>query len=179
MSKLMEAWDRVLQEAASKDFDKQENALFQIGLILQRHNPHMTPDSDVYEESLSRELLRLALDEQRQHDAVMYLIVLSTKDNSAAASCLFAMSNAQAKVLAEPLLNFMKSHGAKMRPSVAYQALMGLDNLFKFGDEAVLAQIKKADLLDLVDTWSKSKDTLLAVKADGLAAKLEDLVEAE
>ncbi|MEL6310289.1 MAG: hypothetical protein AAFQ52_19275 [Chloroflexota bacterium] len=72
-SRVMEAWEDVLKEAVSSDFDEQQFALVRIGMVLQRHNPRVQMPSDAPEDMLSRELIRLTLNERRQADAVEYL----------------------------------------------------------------------------------------------------------
>jgi hypothetical protein len=72
----LEAWDELLRDAVSSDEDEQENALFLIGLILERHHKPNSDAPDLYESHLSRELLRLVLADNRQQAAVIYLAKL-------------------------------------------------------------------------------------------------------
>ena len=115
MSRIMEAWEQVLREAVSSDYDEQQFALLQIGMVLQRHNPHLTMDSDAEEETLSRELLRLTLNHERQTDTVKYLTTLVQNKPKDADTFLYALSNAQPKILVEPLLELLLEVGEKLR----------------------------------------------------------------
>lgn len=179
MSRIMEAWENLLREAISKDYDDQQNAVFQIGLVLQRHNPYVVPESDIYEDSLSRELLRLTLNESRQTDTVIYLAQLVKNYPKQADSFLFALSNAQPKIVIEPLLALLQEVGAKLKHDAAYQALMALDAALRDGGEAVIPALKAHDISDLLNDWAESKDDLLADKADSVDTKIQKLISSE
>jgi hypothetical protein len=177
MSRVMDAWNEVLREAVSGDYDDQQFALFQIGLILQRHNPYIQPESDVHEETLSRELLRLTLNHDRQSAAVEYLAELAQRQPENADSFLYAMSNAQPMILAEPLLDLMLSQGATWDDSTAYQALRALNGCLLHGDDDVLQQIQDPALNPLLEQWADSDDALLSAKATSIQNKLHNLRE--
>ena len=172
----MEAWENLLREAIAQDYDEQQNALFQIGLILQRHNPHIKPESDIYEDSLSRDLLRLTLDDKRQTDTVIYLAQLVKNHPQQADSFFFAMSNAQPKVLIEPLLTLLEEVGARLKPDAAYQALIALEGAIRDGGEAVIPALKAHDIADLLADWAESNDDLLAEKAESVDNRIEKLI---
>ena len=176
MSRIMEAWEAVLREAIAADYDDQQNALFQIGLVLQRHNPHIKPESDIYEESLSRELQRLTLDEKRQTDTVIYLAQLVKNHPKQADSFFFAMSNAQPKVLLSPLLTLLLEVGKKLNSDAAYQALLALDSAIRDGGDTVATALKANDISGLLDTWADSSDDLLADKAISVENKIAKLI---
>ena len=176
MSKVMEAWEQVLREAVSQDYDEQQFALLQIGFVLQRHNPQKQLDTDAIESTLSRDLLRLALDESRQRDAVIYLAALVSKHTKQADSFLFAMSNAQAKILLEPLLGLVKELGKKLKTDAIFQALLALDYAIKNAGDALLPALEKFDILPVLEAWAENKDDTVADKADILAAKIEKLL---
>lgn len=177
MSKIMEAWEQVLREAISQDYDEQQFALLQIGFVLQRHNPQKQFLSDAVEVTLPRDLQRLALDESRQRDALIYLSALIHKHTKQADIFLFAMSNAQAKILAEPLLGIVQAVGKKLRSDAIFQALTGLDNVVKNSGEAVLLPaLKKFDILPVLEAWGENQDEVIAEKADILAEKIEKLL---
>lgn len=179
MSRIMEAWEQTLRDAVSRDYDEQQFAIFQIGLILQRHNPHFKQESDAPEETLSRDLLRLTLDEDRQQNAVDYLGALIRKYPKQADSFLSAMANAQPKVLAEPLVLLLHEMGDKFKKEAIFQALMALSNVLKQDAESVKPVVQEHDISPLLDDWSEHDDSLIADKADLLAEKIEDLLEEE
>jgi hypothetical protein len=176
MSRIMEAWDTLLRQAITTDMDEQQNALFQIGLVLQRHNPYVTPESDIYEESLPRDLQRLTLDDKRQTDTVIYLAQLVKNHPKHADSFFFAMSNAQPKVLVETLLTLLQDVGAKLNTDAAYQALLALDGAIRDGGDKVAAALRATDISGLLDTWADSSDDLLADKAVSVDNKIAKLI---
>lgn len=176
MSKVMEAWEQVLRDAVSSDYDEQQFALLQIGFVLQRHNPQKQLESTAVEETLSRDLLRLALDESRQRDAVIYLAALVSKHTKQADSFLFAMSNAQAKILVEPLLGLLKEVGKKLKSDAIFQALLALDNGIKNGGDAVVPALEKHNILPVLEVWSENQDDVIAGKADILAERIKGLL---
>jgi hypothetical protein len=179
MSRIMQAWEQVLRDAVASDYDDQQHALFQIGLVLQRHNPHIIPDSDVYEETLSRELMRLTLNHQRQRDAVDYLVTLVSNKPASADAFIYAMSNAQPLILAEPLIALITRKGATLSDDAAYQALMALEGILKYGAEAESEQVIESDIYTVIDDWADRDDALLGDKADNVLDKLDDLAEDE
>lgn len=176
MSRVMEAWQQVLRDAVSSDYDKQQFALFQIGFVLQRHNPHLTMDSDAEDETLSRDLLRLTLNEQKQLDTVNYLVTLVHKHTAQADLFLYALSNAQAKLLAEPLLELLVAVGNKLRPHAAYQALLAVDSILKITGDTYKSAFDTYYIVPILDDWSDLKDELIAKKADSVADKIIDML---
>lgn len=179
MSRIIEAWEQVLREAVSSDYDEQQFALFQIGFVLQRHNPYVTLDSDAEEETLSRDLLRLTLNEQRQLDTVNYLVTLVHKRTAEADLFLYALGNAQPKILAEPLLELLGTVGNKLKPDAIYQALLAVDGILKNMDDALIPLFDTHDIIPLLDDWSELDDDLIAKKANSLADKIVDLFNEE
>lgn len=176
MSKIIEAWEEVLREAISKDFDDQQFALFQIGLVLRRHNPFMTPDTDMIEESLPRELLRLALNYDRQRDVVIYLAALVKNHPRQADLFLFALSNAHPDVLVDPLLTLLQELGEKLKPDAAYQAILAIESMLRANTETVKAGFKKHDILSILDTWINSHDELVGDRSASLASRIEAFI---
>lgn len=173
MNRVMQAWEEVLREAISSDFDEQQFALFQIGLILQRHNPNIPKESDVYEETLSRELLRLALDESRQRDTVIYLAILIEKRPQDAASLLYALSQAQVHLLAQPLLDTVLAQHKKFNKEAIYHALLALEIVLR-GDDGPAQIIKKSTRLHgLLLSWTEYDDDMIAGKAESLLKKFD------
>ncbi|MEO1291126.1 MAG: hypothetical protein AAFV93_25610 [Chloroflexota bacterium] len=179
MSRVMEAWEQVLRDAISSDYDEQQFALLQIGMVLQRHNPHISMEVGAEEDALSRELMRLSLNEQRQSDAIQYLVTLVRNHPKNADTFLYALSNAQAKLLAEPLAKLMLDLGKKFSTEAIFQSLMALDGVVKQADEAIIANLTEHDLVPLLDDWSENGDSLIANKADVLADKIIDLTDDE
>lgn len=171
-SRVMEAWNQILREAVAADYDTQQFALFQIGLVLQRHNPNINPDTDVTEETLSRELLRLTLNYERQAAAVEYLAALVEKQPENADSFLYAMSNARPPSLVEPLIEVLTTRGATLNDAAAFQALRALEACLRDGDSAVQQQLSQAALDAVLTHWSARDDDLVSEKAATLQEQI-------
>jgi len=177
MVKPMEAWDVLLRQAIDPDLDERENVIFQIGLVLERHSrPNLTAP-DLYEENLSRALLRLTLDDARHQAAVVYLITLVRNHPESAESYLYALSRAQPEFLVVPLLNLLHECGRKLAPDAAYQAALALDNCVKTGGEKIVEAIKGSNPSALLKQWTESDDDDLADKADRVLAKVEAILK--
>lgn len=172
MSRIMEAWNELLREAVARDFDEQQFALFRIGLVLQRHNPQVVPDSDIYEESLSRELLRLTLNHQRQTDTITYLLTLVENQKQVADSILFALGNAQPQLLVGPLSESIVRVGAKWNEAAAHQAVVALNSALQL-DPTSVEKIENRDALyNQLESWeAEGSDDL----SDRAAAVLDFL----
>lgn len=179
MSRIMEAWKQVLRDAISSDYDEQQFALLQIGMVLQRHNPHLMMDSDAEDETLSRELLRLTLNHERQSDAVKYLTTLVQTKPESADTFLYALSNAQAIILVEPLLELLLEVGENLKSDAVFQTLISLDGILKHADDTVKEAFNIFDIIPLLDDWAEGDDDLIANKADILADKIVDLLNDE
>lgn len=175
----MQAWEAVLREAVSRDEDEREFALFQIGLVLQRHNTTFTIESDVHEETLSRELLRLALNPQRQKDAVEYLATLVRNHPKQADGYLFALSNAQPALVAAPLLALIAEMGARLNSKARYHAVMALEGVLRHADDAIKAALQTHDVTDILAEWEADKDELLASRTSRVLDMIDDVVKGD
>jgi hypothetical protein len=178
MVKPMEAWDVLLRQAIDDDFDERENYIFQIGLVLERHSrPNLTA-SDLYEENLSRALLRLTLDDARHQAAVVYLATLVKNNPESAESYLYALSRAKPEFLVEPLLKLLKDYGKSLAPEAAFQAVAALNACLKAGGEVVINAIKAHDPSSILAKWADGDDDELADKADRALEKVENILNA-
>lgn len=173
MSQIMEAWEDVLREAISRDFDVAEMAIFQIGLVLQRHSGPNVDAPEIYETNLPRALQRLVLDESRQRDTVIYLAALLPNYLPHAPSILYALAQAQPHLLAERLPEQLAELGAKLAPAAAYEALRVLERCASVEDAEVQARLRAPALLGLVVRWAESKDADLAARAARWLARIE------
>lgn len=172
----MQAWEAVLREAISSDEDEREFALFQIGLVLQRHNRTTTIESDVHEETLSRELMRLALSPQRQQDTVEYLTTLVRNHPKHADGYLFVLSNAQPAILAEPLFILVAEAGAKFNKKAQYHAVVALESVLRHADDTVQSALNNHDVTDILSAWEESSDDLLASRTSRVLDMIEDII---
>lgn len=177
VQKPLEAWDALLREAVSHREDDRENALFLIGLILERHHQPNNDAPDLYETNLSRELLRLVLAEERVQAATVYLAKLVETEAEAAASALYAMRRATPALFAAPLLQVIRSHGPRLNISASYEAVQGLLTLLKQPPSDLKALLHTYDPRAVVDAWIDSPNDELADKADWALAKIEPYFE--
>lgn len=176
MSKLLAAWDELLDQAENGDYDEQQDALFQIGLILERHNPAIEGENDLYEESLSRELLRLTLAPSRQTEVLNQLLAWASQDASVADACLYAVSRADVKLMIGHLLEFLHQQGARLKPDAAYQAVTALDICIRSGKQVVIDALATNKPDALLDEWQDDDDDLLADKAMFTLRRMNNLL---
>lgn len=169
----IEIWEELLRDAVSSDDDERENALFQIGLILERHHRPNMDAPELYEEHLPRELLRLVLPDVRQKAAAVYLAKLVETQPDDAASALYAMRRAKPLFYIEPLLQLLAERGQHLKFDAAYEASEALLTAAKQPPSTLKDLLKAYDPSALLDDWAEGKDDRLASKADRALEKLE------
>jgi hypothetical protein len=177
--KPLEAWEELLRQAIAKDFDEQQHALFQIGLVLERHSRPNMDAAGLYDENLSRELLRLTLDDDRQAAAALYLATLVRTKPDDAETFLYALGKAKPAAMITPLLTLMQERGTALLPEAAYQAVVALDTCLKAGGDVITAAVKAHDPSDILDEWAENKDPMLSARADLVLEKVEAILEAD
>lgn len=174
MSRIMEAWEQTLRLAIDRDVDERENALFQIALVLERHSNPMEDKN--YEGNLSRELMRLVLDERRQADTVQYLATLAKNKPTEATTVLYALSKARPHLLIGPLLTLLREKGMQFPSEANYEALQALDGCLKDGGEAIVQAVRASNPREWLLRCTESKDELLAQKAHFALARLDAML---
>jgi hypothetical protein len=170
MSRLLDTWNTLLTEVATGDVDDQEYACFRVALVLDRHNKPHQLDPALYEDNLSRELLRLTLDHRRQGDAVDYLLALAKNHPGRAASALFALTKAHASVMLPRLLKFLGSDLSVQRwpQNAKLEIVMGLRAAIR-QDAAHIATIQaNQGVMQLLGQWSEASDDVLAARTANL-----------
>ncbi|MCA9881334.1 MAG: hypothetical protein KC708_00105 [Anaerolineae bacterium] len=175
MSRFLEAWDQLLDSALDADYDEQQMALFQIGLIFERHNPALAGDQEIYDEELSRELQRLMLSKDRLTDAINMLLGWAANNRLPADACLYAVSRADSLIYLQPFLEFLRKQGTRLKDDAAYQAVQILDTCARNHADRI-AQVAPADLSQLLEQWQDSEDDLLADKAAFVAKRLQNIL---
>jgi hypothetical protein len=168
----LEAWEDLLRDAVSSDEDEQENALFLIGLILERHHKPNPDAPDLYESHLSRDLLRLVLADNRQQAAVIYLAKLVETQPDAASSALYALRRAKPAFYMAPLLQLLAKHGKSLNADAAYEACEALIACAKNPPVNLKEMLAGFDPTDLLDHWAETGDEDLADRADWAWQKL-------
>jgi len=168
----------MFSELQNKDFDIRENAMFQLGLMLERSNQgeQLAEAGDIYVENLSREMLRMKLDDDEQNQIIDKLsqVVATHKDSRPTA--LWAYGKAKPQLGIVPLLALIQATGHQLNTEAAYQACDALRRWLEAGvadDEAVSAQLKLQDPTDVIKRWQESSDDRLANASDDVLDLLE------
>jgi hypothetical protein len=176
MNRMVEAWEGLLREATSQDYDEMQDAMFKVGLVLERHNYPNAMNSELYEEYLSRELLRLVLDDKRQSEAIDFLVAMVKARKQDADTFLYAMGKCKPTLVIAPLLMLINDLGNKWNNEGAYEAVVALDNCLKATDDSVKDAIRANDPSQQLDAWAEANTEDLAIRADRVLEKVEDLL---
>lgn len=172
MAKLLDAWESLFSEMHEGDYDEQQDALFRIGLVLERHNPAIVGEPDLYEESLSRELLRLTLNDARQRAALDALVQFAEDEPKVADAVIYALGRARAELAVESLLKLIDSQGKNWSDDAAYQAVFALDTFFRTNGSVTMEALNQCDIRDLLEAWSVSGDDMVADKSDTVLSRI-------
>lgn len=170
--------NEMFSEVQDKDFDVRENAMFQLGLMLERSNSGegMTDSGDIYADNLSREMLRMRLDDDEQNQVIDQLSRLVAMEVDSRPTALWTMGKAKGELGVAPLLALLQAVGHKLNTEASYQACDALRRWLKDGllnDDEIAKQVKLHDPSDLLDKWVNSSDARLATGADALLDLLE------
>jgi hypothetical protein len=179
MNRLISAWEELLRAAASPDYDEFQDAMFRIALVLERHNYPNRSIGDIYEEYLSRDLMRLALGERQQRDVVDFLVAMARARRADADTFLYALARVKPALMIAPLLALIQEWHDKWTPDACYEAAYGLDMALKAGGDEVVAAFQANDPSDILERWADSTDEALAERADLALAKLDRLLGGE
>ena len=172
MSRLIDAWNNLLTDAVTNDFDEQEYACFRVALVLDRHNTPHQLDPILYEDNLSRELLRLTLDQRRQGDAVDYLAKLTENHPERAATTLFALTKANASLMLPQLLQLISSQGQNWQDNARIEAVNGLRAAIRQDQSHIKTIQQHPSVLPIIESWIDASDPTLATRAENLYDRL-------
>lgn len=173
--------DKALQamfdELHNKDFDVRENAMFQLGLMLERSNQgdSLADASDIYSDNLSRDMLRMRLadDEQNQIIDNLSRLVVTHKDSRPTA--FWTLGKVAGRLGFAPLLSLIQATGHQLNTEAAYQACDMLRRWLDEGiaeDDSIQEQLKLQDPTPLLERWLDSSDNRLANAADDILEML-------
>lgn len=177
MSRLMAAWEALMREATSPDYDEMQDAMFRLSLVLERHNYPQRISEQLYEEYLSRDLLRLTLDERRQREVVDFLVAMVRARRADADTFLFALARVRPDLIVEPLLQLIQEFGDRWNDEAKMEALNALKAVMKANPAGWVDLLRQHDPSDLLDEWAQSDQDELADDADYVLSKLEKLLE--
>lgn len=176
MSRILEAWEELQREAMSTDYDEQQHAVFKIALILERHNNPKRISDELYEENLSRELLRLTLDDKRQRDAVNFLAAMVRANDANAESFLYAIGRSKPALYADVLLKLLRERGRKWTPEAGYEAVSALDACLRADLSDMKALLQAYDPSEVLDEWAETHDDDFGAYADRVLERVEALL---
>ena len=159
--------DGLYAELGSKDYDKRENALFQLALMLQRSNDAVDEYEapDLYVDNLTREQLRVRLSLPAQRKAVDHLsIVIATRAESRA-TAFWALRSVAPEVGLAPALALTVATAGQLNNEAAFQVCLALGNWL--GGEALDSERARQELnlhdpAPYLRTWSQADDARLA-----------------
>ncbi|MCU0512214.1 MAG: hypothetical protein MUE40_06555 [Anaerolineae bacterium] len=144
--------------------------------MLERHSRPNTAAPELYDENLSRALLRLTLDDERQRAAAHYLATLAQNHPESAASYVYALGRCPPEPMIEPLLRLLAEQGHRLDSEAAYQAVVALETCVKTGSAAVLAALRARDPAPILARWADGDEDDLGDRADRVLEQVEKIV---
>jgi len=174
-SRRMTAFNQLLAEAQSRDFDEREFALLQIALVMEQSNlVDHTRTPDIYADNLSRELLGLKLDAADQEQVVAQLVRMIAASSHNRETLYWALGKARADIGLPALLGLLKAQGKQLDDESAYQVVLALEGFIKeMAVERRTEYIRMNDPAPLLKKWLKSSDDRLASIAGRLLERLQ------
>lgn len=162
-----QALNALFNELKSKVFDTRENALFQLGLMLERSNQGdaLADAPDIYSDNLSREMLRIALSKDEQNRVIDQLSRLVATQKDSRPTAFWTLGKANSELVFAPLLSLIQATGNQLNNEAAYQACDALRRCLETGvmdNDAIAAQLKLQNPTSLLERWSESSDERLA-----------------
>jgi len=165
------ALNALINELNDKDFDFRENALFQIGLLLERSNKGdaLANVPDIYSDNLSRDLLRLSLSNKEQNRIIDSLSRLIATEKESRPTAFWSFGKAKAELAFMPLVALIQATGSQLNNEAAYQACDTLRRWLEEGladDEDRAKQLKSQDPTPILQRWLESSDERLVESAE-------------
>lgn len=172
------ALNELLETLKNKDFDIRENALFQLGLMLERSNNGETLSDapDIYSDNLSREMLRMVLGKDEQNRVIDALSRLIATQKDSRPTAFWTLSKAKGELALIPLLALIKAVGHQLNNEAAYQACLALKewlNSDLLDNEDIQEQLKLQNPTSALERWQESKDERLADAVDDVLELLD------
>lgn len=172
------ALNALFEELHHKDFDTRENAMFQLGLMLERSNQGdvLADAPDIYSDNLSREMLKIALGKDEQNRVIDNLsrVIVTYKDSRPTAYWTLGKANGELGFV--PLLSLIQATGHQLNNEAAYQACDALRRWLQAGviDDASRAeQLNMQNPKSVLERWSDSRDERLADAVDDVLGLLD------
>ena len=165
-----------MERLESRDFDRRENALFELAVMLRRAKGPTGGHDPLGAGDLPRGLARVRLTQGEQASFVNRLIRLSVSRPQSRASAFWVLSEAPAANGWEPLMRLLAANGDRLEGEAAYQACVTLRRWLSSGELAkaqVQGGLAAQDMRGLLRRWQGMGDLRLRRAAQGLADALQ------
>jgi len=175
-----QALNELFGRLESSDFDRRENALFVLAILLRRANHQPGGDDPLSAADLPRELARIRLTRDEQGQIVDRLIQLVVSRRESRASAFWALGEAAPGAGWEPVLQLLKACGDQLEGEAAFQACRALRRWLTSGElgaELVRRGIAAGDPQALLRNWSRASDRRLKRAAQDLTDILNDAAQ--
>ena len=162
------ALNELFTRLQSADFDRRENALFQLALMLQRANHVRYDASAMGGDSLPRELTRIRLSPKEQRLVVDKLSLLVASQHESRPTAFWTLGEVAATTGWEPSLALLDSCGAQLNAESAYQACRALQRWLESGaliSDQVSSSIATFGPVACLRAWSEKGDERLSLAA--------------
>ena len=168
----------LINELNDKDFDFRENALFQLGLLLERSNQGdaLANVPDIYSDNLSRDLLRLTLSNKEQNRIIDSLSRLIATDHESRPTAFWTLGKAKGELAFASLLALIQATGYKLNNEASFQACDSLRRWIEEGiadDKDRAGQLKLQDPTGILQNWLESSDERLVACAEDVLDMLD------
>ena len=138
---------KLLQTISANDATKRNQAIRQIGLLLEKHSAG-TDRLSTYEVLLSSHLLPLLLDEAEKAEIVIALGKLLLDSEEPDPGLLWALGKASAPVALPVVLQWLSGYSSRADENVLRQALIALDNFTTLDEDDKLPEAVQQLLLE-------------------------------
>ena len=169
------ALSALLDRLESRDFDRRENALFELAVMLRRANQRAGGADPLGGAELPRELARIRLTPEEQGNIVDRLLQLIVKRPESRGSAFWVLCEAAPVACWEPVLHLLKACGDELEEEAAYQACRALQIWLESGeltDELVQRGLAACNPRALLLRWARTSDRRLKRAAQGLTRSL-------
>ena len=158
---------------SSRDFDEREYALFQLALVIQRSQASAAgPDTpDLYQENLTRDLLRIRMTPGEQREAAKALAEVIASFPESRSSAFWASSHLSAEVGLPVVMAMAVEFGGQLGVESAYQVCRALGHWLASAEltQAFIDErLGSVGRLECLERWTDSADARLAEAAGRL-----------
>lgn len=176
------ALKRLYADLQSDDFDLREYAMFELALMLRRANRDGSSPSatDLYSESLPRDLLRIRLSPVVQRKIVDHLSHLIVQRAESRATAFWVLGEVPAEIGFVPTLSAIQAISEQLTDEAAHQACLALRQWMESDElepESARQELVTYDLSPHLERWSATTDDRLANSAVAVIEALHALAD--